>query len=298
MLSPGRVDMSEPHFSTISIVGVGLLGASLALAAKQQKLCDRVIGVGRNQATLEDAQELGIVDEVTTDLGSGVKSADLVVLCTPVFHIVKVVGQVLNAAKPGAIVTDVGSTKASIVSAAEAASQGTAKFFVGSHPMAGSEKSGMRNARPDLYANSTCIVTKTRQTDLKAFAQVCALWTALGCRVVIARPDRHDHLIGMVSHLPHLLAVALVRTLAKTQEDKNLIKGIIGNGFRDTTRIAAGSPAMWQDICADNSAEIRSAREQFNAAVAEIVELCSRDESVLKNLLEEAADYREFLDLR
>jgi prephenate dehydrogenase len=290
--------MSDPAFKEVAILGIGLLGGSLGLAIKERGLAGSVVGIGRSQKTLDEAVRIGIVDRATTDLGDGLRGADFVILCTPVRHILQNIDDVIDAARAGAIMTDVGSTKGSIVAAGEPAARRSGKFFVGSHPMAGSEKSGMHYSRANLYEDSTCFVTKTPDTDLAAFARVCAFWSALDSRVVIARPERHDHLTAMVSHLPHLVAVALTRAVANSQEDKNLIKGIIGNGFRDTTRIAQGNTSMWDDICADNSNEIGAARKALDQAMQEIVLRCGGVNSDLKVLLEEASDYREFLNNR
>jgi prephenate dehydrogenase len=288
----------SPLFDTVALFGIGLLGGSLGLALQKRGLARHVIGIGRSEAAMEDAVELGLVHEATTDLDKGFARANLVILCTPVRHILQVLPQVVHRVPSGCIITDVGSTKASIVARGNELTRGTGRIFVGSHPMAGSEKSGMRFSRADLYQKSTCFVTKTPETDLHAFAKICALWTALGSRVVITRPERHDRLVAIVSHLPHMAAVALVRAVAATEEDKNLVRGIIGNGFRDTTRIAASSSAMWEDICADNAAEIRSFAEAFSRELEAVMAHCNADGTIMKDILEEASDYRESLDQR
>jgi len=290
--------VSEPLFKRVSIVGVGLLGGSLGMAALDRHLCEEVIGIGRNQTGLQEATRQGAISRGTTDLEEGVAEADLIVLCTPVRHIAGVLEQVVAAAPAGAIITDVGSTKASIVERGNQVTRDTGKFFVGSHPMAGSEKSGVRHARPQMFQDSTCFVTRTSETDLTAFARVCQLWHAVGSRIVISRPDRHDRLTAIISHLPHLAAVALVRAVESFNEDKNLIRGIIGNGFRDTTRIAAGNSEMWEDICIDNQAEISTARTGLERALRELMEACAAEPGCdrLHTMLEEARTFREFLD--
>lgn len=288
--------MDLPFFQNVAIVGPGLLGASLGLAMTHQKLCGRVTGIGRTQASLDDAVRAGGVDTTTTDLAAGLADADLVVLCTPIRTILRMLPDVAAACKPGAIVTDVGSTKLSVVTTGEQAARDRGVFFVGSHPMAGSEKSGARNAKKDLFRDTTCYVTKTPGTDLRAFSRVCALWRTLGTRIVVMRPERHDRLAALVSHLPHLLAVALMKTVEMTGEDKNLIKGIIGNGFRDTTRIASGNTQMWVDICRDNDHAVRDVEHLFQTALKQVI--CGEhggDEAALHHALEEAADYRDFL---
>jgi prephenate dehydrogenase len=290
--------VSGLHFSRLAIVGCGLLGGSLGMAARARGLCAEVIGVGRSSETLDEASRLGAITRAATDLKAGVAEADLVVLCTPVRHIISILPAVLAAVKPGAIVTDVGSTKLTIVQKAEELCRGTKALFVGSHPMAGAEKSGIRHAKETLYSGTNCFVTKTAATDLQAFARVCQFWEALDTRVVIARPERHDHLVALVSHLPHLVAVALVRTVQATGEDKNLMKGIVGNGFRDSTRIARSSAEIWDDIWGENAGEMETARRAFEAALSEIMALPPEDGAPLRALLEQVSQFRGALEGR
>lgn len=291
--------MSKPLFQRITIVGVGLLGGSLGMAALQRNICVEVVGVGRSATPLQEAQRQGAISRFTTSLAEGVKDADLIVLCTPVRHIASVLDEVVKAAPEGAIITDVGSTKASIVARGDELTKGAGKFFVGAHPMAGSEKSGVHFARQNLFEESTCFVTRSVDTDGEAFSRVAQLWRALGCRIVVSRPERHDRLTAIISHLPHMAAVALVRAVESFNEDKNLIKGIIGNGFRDTTRIAAGNSEMWEDICVDNRDEIFRAREALENSLKDLMEACTQSEGCdkLHNMLEAAREFREFLNL-
>ncbi len=265
------------------------------MAAKENKLCEQVIGIGRNRLSLDEAKRLEAIDEGFTDLKAGIESADLIVLCTPVRHIVSVLSEVYAHCKPGAIITDVGSTKERIVRTGEAGAASANAFFVGSHPMAGSEKTGVRHSRADLYAGATCFVTKTEKTDMKALVRLCSFWRALESRVVLVRPERHDYLVAMISHLPHLMAVALVQAVEASKEDKNLIKGIIGNGFRDTTRIACGSPEMWDDIFSDNCERLAELRGNVEHAISEVISGCKGGPGGLKDLLQSACEYREFL---
>jgi prephenate dehydrogenase len=293
--------MGDPLFKRITIVGVGLLGGSLGMAARKLELCEEVVGVGRTPQALEEARRLEAIDRFTLEAREAIAESDLVVLCTPVRHIVQVLPEMIAMARPGTIFTDVGSTKASIVRIGEQAAAEAKCFFVGSHPMAGSEKSGVRYSRENLYRESTCFVTKTPATDMKAFARVCSLWEALEARIVIARPERHDQLVASISHLPHLVAVALVRAVEQFSEDKNLIKGIIGNGFRDTTRIACGDTQMWEDICTDNHAQISSSRNALERALQDLMSACGAEcngGEKLRAILDDACEYRSFLDQR
>lgn len=280
----------------MAIVGPGLLGGSLGLAARAKGLVETITGIGRSQAALEEARRYEAIDEVHLTLESGLRDADLIVLCTPVAHIVKILPEVTRLAKPEAVITDVGSTKGAIVALGEELTRDRPGGFAGSHPMAGSEKSGVRFARASLFEGQTCFVAKTQTTSPAAFSQVAQLWREIGCRVVIARPQRHDELAALVSHLPHLVAVALVQTVAISHEDKNLVKGIIGNGFRDTTRIASGGTSMWEDICRENSAMIARASDKFQQALRELIEAVAADPERLRVLLDEASDFREYLE--
>ena len=288
--------MNPIFFPQITIVGPGLLGSSLGLAARERGLCDKIVGVGRNQASLDEALRMEGVDTTTTDLAAGLAEADLVVLCMPICTIVQMLPQIMTACKSGALVTDVGSTKCSIVKTGEEFSKPDGAQFVGCHPMAGSEKFGARFARADLYDNTTCYVTKTETTDLKAFARVSALWRALGTRLVVMRPERHDGLAAMVSHLPHMIAVSMMKAMELSGEDKNLVKGIIGNGFRDMTRVAAANTDMWVDIGCDNQSAVREALSMFRHALNDVVDVKGEiSEEKLRGLLEDAAEYRDFL---
>lgn len=289
--------MTEPIFDKIAIVGVGLLGGSLGMAAIENGLCREVVGITRSLPSIEESRRHGAITSGTTDMVEGISGADLIVLCTPVNHIVQVLPEVMKHCKPKTIVTDVGSTKASIVENGELAAAEYNKIFIGSHPMAGSEKSGVQHAKADLYKGSTCFITKTEKTPIEAFKKICKFWLGLECRLAVSRPQRHDQLVASISHLPHVVAVALVQAIDSFGEDKNLIKGIIGNGFRDTTRIAAGDSRMWENICLDNFEEIERTRKALESSLHDFMAACENQDSVeLKRILEEARDYREFLN--
>jgi prephenate dehydrogenase len=245
----------------LSIIGVGLLGGSIGLALRSLVSGCEIIGYGHRRESLERAQQVGAIDRPTSDLREAVEGADLVILCTPVGLFGEILRGMGGGLKNGALVTDVGSTKASVVQAAEQ-SLPSGVHFVGSHPMAGSEKRGVEFARADLFQNALCIMTPTAKTDPGALASVEEFWGLLGMRTCRMSPDAHDRALAEVSHLPHAVAGALVGM----QSPEAL--SLAGKGFLDTTRIAGGDGGLWRDIFLDNAANTRSAisrlREQLD----------------------------------
>ena len=240
------------QINTLAIYGVGLLGGSIGLAAKARGIARRVIGIGRSAERLAEAVRRGAVDQATTRLEEGCAEADWIVLASSVSHIVELLPRVAAVCKPAAVVTDVGSTKATIVQQAARAFPPAGPVFVGSHPMAGSERSGVANASADLFESACCIVTSTPQTPEEAAQRVEQFWRALGGRVVRLDPARHDRLVSLISHLPHMAAVGVLLAGAALDEDAEILATLLGNGFRDSTRVAAGPPELWRDICLEN----------------------------------------------
>ena len=239
-------------FGKIAVIGVGLLGASLAKACKDRGLVDKVIGYGRNRKNLEKAKELNIIDHCPADLSEAVSDADLIVLCTPVSTILPLIQNLIQQVKPGALITDVGSVKDSVVHGADkVVPEGI--FFVGSHPIAGGENSGLEASTANLYQDAKCIVTPTDKPDTTALEKINALWHAVGMNVISLTTDEHDFIFGAVSHLPHIVAYALMNTLGalKTPENRN-VTAFSGAGLKDITRIASSDPVMWRDICLSN----------------------------------------------
>jgi prephenate dehydrogenase len=242
-------------FRTVAIVGVGLIGGSLGLALRQRALARRVVGVGRRQAAVDRAVELGAVDAGTLDLRAGVAEAELVVLATPVRAMVELARGMADVLPRGALMTDVGSTKAGLVRSLEEVA-GTRFRYVGSHPMAGSERRGVDEASPGLFDGALCFVTPTPRTDPRALDALCELWQALGARVRSLDPAEHDRLLAFASHLPHLVAAALVNAAPPDA------LSCAGPGFRDTTRIASGDPRLWADVCLENRDRLLDALAQ------------------------------------
>ena len=236
----------------MAVIGVGLIGASLAKACKERGLVDEIVGYGRNRKNLEKAKELNIIDHYPDDLIDAVSDADLIVLCTPVSTIVPLIQNLIQQVKPGALITDVGSVKDSVVHGADkVVPEGI--FFVGSHPIAGGENSGLDASTANLYQDAKCIVTPTDKTDTTALEKINALWHAVGMNVISLTTDEHDFIFGAVSHLPHIVAYALMNTLGalKTPENRD-VTAFSGAGLKDITRIASSDPVMWRDICLSN----------------------------------------------
>ncbi len=251
----------------VAIFGVGLLGGSIGLALRARGRGDcRIVGYGHRLSTLDQAREIGAVDEITQDARQAAEGADLIILCTPVGVLGDLLGQIAPVIGAKAIVTDVGSTKRSVVRAAEALLKPGHGSFVGSHPMAGSEKRGVEFARTDLFEGARCIVTPSERTDAAALKAVEAFWKSLGMNVVRLSPEDHDRLVCDISHLPHAVAAALVAM----QSDESL--SLAGKGFLDTTRVAGGDGGLWRDILQDNrdnvAGSIRRLREQLDQLLA------------------------------
>jgi len=233
------------HFKRVTILGVGLIGASFALAMKKQGLCSEIIGCGRKEENLKLAKERQIIDSFETDPAKACIGADLVVLATPAGSFPDLVKKVRGSLKKGALVTDVGSVKGNLVHDIEGFMP-KGICFVGGHPIAGSDRSGIDTATADLFMGAQCIITPTEATDKKALEAVIGIWTAFGSTVKRINPDEHDRIYAAVSHLPHLLAYEIVNTVADM--DSSYL-AFSGQGFKDTTRIALSSPELWKDIC-------------------------------------------------
>jgi prephenate dehydrogenase len=268
---------------TLTIVGVGLIGGSIGLAAKKRGVARRVLGVGRHAASLERARQLGAIDEPFMD----VQAADLIVLCTPVDTIFDHALAADIASKPGTLLTDVGSTKGMVHDLELVLRRAR---YVGSHPLAGSEKSGVEFADANLFQDRLTVVTQTPATNVDAVEQVCAFWRALGSRVRIMGPVEHDAALAFTSHLPHVVAAALAATL--WAEDRELA----ATGFRDTTRVASGDPSIWKGILLQNRAAILTALDQFSDRLAEFRKAIeASDASAIDELLTKAKKVRDAL---
>jgi prephenate dehydrogenase len=275
--------------SRLSIIGVGLLGGSIGLAVKASAMGCRVVGYGHRATTMAKALEVGAIDEAAASIGEAVQGADLVVLCTPVGLFEQNLKDIAALLERGAIVTDVGSTKRSVVRLAQTLLPQHVRF-VGSHPMAGSEKRGVEFARTDLFQGARCITTPTDQTDPAALESVEKFWQTLGMRVTRLSPEDHDRLICDVSHLPHAVAAALVAM----QDDAAL--PLAGKGFLDAARIAGGDGGLWRDIFLDNRDHLRASASRLRQTLDELLGLLEPGrEEALRTWLDDAATRRERL---
>lgn len=248
----------DQFFYTVSILGVGLIGGSIGLALKQRGLTAKVIGCARTERTLHAALDVGAIDEGTHDPCEAAATADLVIIGTPVGDIVPTFERILPHLKDGALVTDVGSTKTDITRQAEALLQksGRAVFFVGGHPMAGSEKTGPSAASADLFSHATWAITPTDRSDDGAVSILRQLTEKLGAHPLILDPQLHDAIVAYTSHLPHLVSSALVNAVAAGCGDQGAAPLLAASGFRDMTRLAESSTDVWRDICATNRRNI------------------------------------------
>lgn len=277
------------QFETVAIVGVGLIGGSIGLALRRRGLAGRVIGVGRREATLRVARRSGAIDRGTTDLQRGVREAQLTVVCTPVAAIAASCREVAAACPAGALITDAGSTKASIVAALEGGLERGVRF-VGSHPLAGSEQRGPEAARADLFEGRTVIMTPTRSTRPADYATIRRFWESLGAGVVRMAPEMHDRVVAATSHVPHLAAAAVALSVPSGQQ------ALSAGGLRDTTRVAAGDPTLWRQILMDNRQAVLAALRPLEEALTALHEaLRQGDADALERLLRKAKRKRDAL---
>jgi prephenate dehydrogenase len=250
------------QWNKIAIIGIGLLGGSLGLAIRERGLAKSVYGYVRRQEVIEKCVASGIVDWAGCDLREVVNDADLIILCTPILQMKSLVEKMLPYIKQGAILTDVGSAKEKIVAELESMVQNSGAFFVGSHPMAGSEKTGFEYARADLFNNAICVVTPTQNLPRATTDKVKNFWKSIGGRVIELSPEIHDVLVSRASHLPHLLAAQLVLYVLDSNYPEQQAT-LCATGFRDTTRIASGSPEMWRDIALVNKDNLIKTLDEF-----------------------------------
>jgi prephenate dehydrogenase len=273
----------------LAVIGVGLIGGSFALALKQAKTVSHVVGVGRNAANLKLARERGIIDSIAPDPGVAARDADLVLVATPVAQFPAVFAAL---AETKALITDGGSTKRDVIAAARKALGKKIGQFVPAHPIAGAEKSGAAAASAELYRGKRVVITPLPQNRRPALEQVESAWKACGAKVSRMDPEEHDAVLATVSHLPHVLAYALVHGVAKRNNSEQLFSFAAG-GFRDFTRIASSHPEMWRDICLANRDRVLQELKSYANELGTIRKLIQKgDAAALEKLFAVARDAR------
>jgi prephenate dehydrogenase len=281
-LSPSQF----PADTTVAVVGVGLIGGSIAAALKSRGHRGRVVGVGRSADRLETAASAGLLDDFTTS-PTAIR-ADLWVVCTPVDRIAADVRAIADATHPGTLITDAGSVKGPICRELESLPGGVT--FVGSHPLAGSEQRGFEHARADLFQGRTCVITPPGDASPDDVARLTAFWRSLGLRVVRMTPEDHDEALAYTSHAPHAVAAALAAALTDAE------RPLTATGFADTTRIAAGDPDLWAAIFLQNADALERGLKRFAGRLDAIrAAITARDAAALKNLLRAAKTNRDAL---
>ena len=273
----------------VTLIGVGLLGGSLGLALRKRGLAGEVSGYVRRESSIAECAQVGAVNSASTNLAETVRDAGLIVLCTPLAQMEELARAIVPHLRGGALVTDVGSVKAGLIRQLEPIFSSAGAHFIGSHPMAGSEKTGVLAARADLFLNAACVVTPTNTSTAEKVAETEELWRAVGGRVMRMSPELHDQFVSRTSHLPHVLAAHLAAYVLENEHPEQA--QLCANGFKDSTRIASGSPEMWRDIALMN-------RENLVAALEDFTEKLTQFRAILENPAEVEEFFRHAKSLR
>ncbi len=284
--------MTPPTPTKIAILGAGLLGGSLLAALRKKLPALHLRAWARREETVLEVTRQNLADIASTDLNLATDGAELVILCTPVDTMIDLAKK-LNSSNlaSNCVVTDVGSVKAPLVTAIEDILTAKNITFIGSHPMAGSEKSSLAGARPDLFEDAACIITPTLFTAEIALHHARWLWTLVGCRVLEMSPEEHDRKIANISHMPHLAAVAVALSALHNDPSTALC---MGNGFRDTTRIASGDPELWTGIISQNRTEALAALSELQAGLDRLIQVIEQsDDNALHAILDQAKSLRD-----
>jgi len=291
--------MKDTMLNKLVIIGVGLIGGSFALALRKAGLVKQITGLGRSKENLQHALELGILDEATDNYSQALEKADLVLLATPVGQTSIILDRINPYLEPQTIISDVGSTKQDVIAAARSSIPGHFKNFVPAHPIAGAELSGATAANVDLFRNKNVILTPSDETGTDAIESIKELWQGCGAHISLMQPYQHDEILAMMSHLPHILAFALMNhmLLTCTEENSDDLLNSVGGGFRDFARIAGSSPEMWKDICLANRELLL---KQINNYQDELTRMCemleNNDEAALEDsFLRAQITQRKFL---
>ncbi|MET0089276.1 MAG: prephenate dehydrogenase/arogenate dehydrogenase family protein [Candidatus Thiodiazotropha sp.] len=262
----------------LAVIGVGLIGGSVAMALREEGMVREVVGCGRGEANLQKAQQLGVIDHYTHDAAQAVRGADMVLLAVPLGAMRATLESIHEYLAPNAVVTDAGSVKGSVIRDVRAVFGKVPDFFVPGHPIAGTELSGVEAAFATLYRNRRVILTPTDETDPQALQRVEALWKQCGAEVACMSVEYHDEVLAATSHLPHMLAYSLVDSLSRMKENDEIFRFAAG-GFRDFTRIASSNPVMWRDICLANQEALGSMLTRFADDLHELARLLEQGDS-------------------
>lgn len=285
--------MLPVRLGKVALIGVGLLGGSLGRALRTRDCAREVVGFARRTATLEECEETGATDSTTLDLAQAVSGAELVVLGTPIGEMGSITRRLLPFLSPGTIVTDVGSVKSGVVAELEPLVESVGGHFLGSHPMAGSEKTGVRASRADLFEGAVCVVTPTSKTPSDVRTRIRGLWESVGGRVLELSPGDHDVLVSRSSHLPHVVSSALTRLVLDPARPP-MQRDLCASGFRSTSRLASGSPEMWRDIVLANRTALINALTEHREGLADFQRLLEAgDAPAVLEYFQEAKQQRD-----
>lgn len=280
-------------FNRVALIGVGLIGGSLARGLKKQKLCTSITGFARSVQELEKAVELGVIDSYTSSVKEAVSGADLVIIAVPMSAFKEVFADMVDVITDETVITDVGSAKASVIEAAKSVFGYLPSGLVPGHPIAGTEKSGVEASFDSLFENRRVILTPTQKTAEKSVNLVTQMWERVGAEVVLMLPEHHDHVLAATSHLPHVLAFSLVDTLGTMNERSEIFRFAAG-GFRDFTRIASSDPTMWRDICINNKDAILSVLKNYEVHLKALeIAIESQDKDAINKIFVRAKNLRD-----
>jgi len=279
----------------LAIIGVGMIGASLALALKQARAVNHVVGCGRNQLNLQKGMDLGVIDSYTASIAEAASSADVVVIATPLGAMKQVFEHIVDIVAEHTVITDTGSAKGSVIKVAQTVLGDKISQFVPGHPIAGAEKSGVEAGLADLYQNRRVIITPLESTDPEAIAKIESMWQACGASIEYLGVEHHDKVLAATSHLPHMLAYGLVNYLSSLNDHDEIFKYAAG-GFRDFTRIASSDPVMWRDVCISNGEALLTLIEGYKNELDQVsVAIRDGDQERLLELFGKAKSERDSL---
>ena len=280
-------------YSKIAIIGPGVLGSSIALAMRKKQPGAKIAVWARRSEAADEVREKNIADIASTNLDAVVEGADVIILCVPIGAMTPLAEKIALLSAPGTLITDVGSVKLPVVESLSRIFRERGQF-IGSHPMAGSEQTGIDAARADLFEGAACIITPEKNSAPHAVDALGKFWSLLGCRTSVLAPDVHDEVVAYVSHLPHLLAATLVNLVCEQNEDS---LNFCGNGFRDTTRVASGPPEMWTEIFKGNRGQVKKSVEEMIGKLQQVVGLLD-DDAAMNRFLADAKNRRDRLKQR